>query len=453
MEVQTFNTTEYYSRVYLQRKEEITRDSSALVNACREEALESFLESGLPAGKDEKYKYTPVNSYFTTEIPQNFNPGSFDVDLEELFRCDIPELDTYVVLVLNGRFHSPSGINSGLPDGIIIDSLLRASHRYPELFSEHYSKYAIHKKDGVTALNTLFSRDGVFLYIPRGVVLDKPLQIIHLLLAGEPQMVHHRNLFILEENAEGKVLICDHTLSSHDFMTNSVTEIYAGKGSGFELTRVQNEHNQAVQITNAYIHQKENSRVHSEYITLHGGKVRNNLYVDLAGEGAENNSVGLFFADDQQHVDNFTCVNHLVPGCTSNQLYKGILDHNATGSFNGKIYVEKDAQHTQAYQRNNNILLSKSAKMHTRPQLEIYADDVKCSHGATVGQIDTDALFYLRSRGIPKKESMHLLMYAFAYAVLSQINLDPLRERVAELVEKRLRGELSRCNNCKMQCR
>jgi Fe-S cluster assembly protein SufD len=422
------------------------------VNTIRDQALENFKSTGLPGKKDEKYRYTPVNEYFSKELHQNFSPKKIEFEIGDLFQCDIPELDTQVLLVLNGYYYHSSEELTTLSNGVIFGSLRSASKQFPELFEKHYAKYAFFANDGVTALNTAFAQDGVFLYVPKNTVCDKPFQIIHLLLSNEAQMVHHRNLFILEENAEARVLICDHTLSNHEFLTNSVTEMYAGPNSNLDLTRVQNEHNKAIQITNAYAHQMKNSLVSSNYITLHGGKVRNNVYVNLAGEGAENKSFGLFLVDDTQHVDNYTYVNHLVPNCTSNQLYKGILDENATAAFNGKIYVSKDAQHTQAYQRNNNILLTDTAKMSTRPQLEIYADDVKCSHGATVGQLDTDALFYLRSRGIPYKESMHLLMYAFAHAVLSEIKLEPLRERVVELVDKRLRGELTQCNNCKMKC-
>jgi Fe-S cluster assembly protein SufD len=220
-----------------------------------------------------------------------------------------------------------------------------------------------------------------------------------------------------------------------------------------DFIRVQNEHNKSTQVTNTFIHQKRDSKVSTNYITLHGGVVRNNVYVDLADEGASNHATGLFLVDQKQHVDNFVNVNHMKPDCTSAQLYKGILDDESIGAFSGKIYVSEDAQHTVAYQKNNNMLLTDTAKMHTKPQLEIYADDVKCSHGATVGQLDQDSMFYLRSRGIPLKESRHLLMYAFADEVLKEIQLPALRERITELVDKRLRGELSRCNNCKMKCR
>jgi Fe-S cluster assembly protein SufD len=229
--------------------------------------------------------------------------------------------------------------------------------------------------------------------------------------------------------------------------------MYAGRGSALNFVRVQNEHNKSTQVTNAYIRQMDNSRVTTNYITLHGGMIRNNVYVNLDGTGAENKALGLFLVDQKQHVDNFNYINHLKPDCTSTQLYKGILDEEATGAFNGKIHVWQDAQHTMAYQKNANILLTDSAKMHTKPQLEIYADDVRCSHGATVGQLDPDAMFYLRSRGIPFTESRHLLMYAFAEEVLKEIRLPALRERITNLVDKRLRGELSRCNNCKMKCR
>ncbi len=451
-EAKNIDTKEVFTTLFRENSGEIFKGSSDLVNSLRNKAIECFKTTGLPPKKDEKYKYTPVNEYFSKEIKQNFTPRKIELDIKELFQCDIPELDTQVILVLNGFYYNTSEEITCLENGVIFGSMKAAGIRFPELFAKHYTKYAKFTEDGITALNTAFTQDGVFLYIPKNIVCEKPFQIIHLLLSDESQMVHHRNLFILEENAEAKVLICDHTLSNHEFFTNSVTEIFAGSASNLDLTRVQNEHNKAIQITNAYVHQMTNSHVSSNYITLHGGKIRNNMYVDLAGEGADNKSMGLYLVDDTQHIDNYTYVNHLVPNCTSNQLYKGILDENSTGAFNGKIHVHKDAQHTQAYQRNNNILLTDTAKMYTRPQLEIYADDVKCSHGATVGQLDTDALFYIRSRGIPYKESMQLLMFAFAHAVLSEIKLLPLRERVIELVDKRLKGELSQCNNCKMKC-
>ncbi|MDA3821690.1 MAG: Fe-S cluster assembly protein SufD, partial [Bacteroidales bacterium] len=243
-----------------------------------------------------------------------------------------------------------------------------------------------------------------------------------------------------------------HTLSNHLFLTNSLSEISVCENASVDVVRVQNEHNHSVQITNTWVEQKKNSTARNSMITLHGGKVRNNLNVKLQGEGANCDAHGLFLIDKSQHVDSFTTIEHLVPNCTSNQHYKGVLDDSATGAFTGKIHVHPDAQKTLAYQTNNNILLSKEAKMHTKPQLEIYADDVKCSHGATIGQIDENALFYMQTRGIPKEEARLMLMYAFANDVISGIKHKALHDRIEDLVSKRLRGELSRCDNCAINC-
>jgi len=247
-------------------------------------------------------------------------------------------------------------------------------------------------------------------------------------------------------------MICDHALSPRKFLTNAVTEVYVGENAHFDIIRVQNEHNNACKITNTFIHQEKNSVASSNNITLHGGLIRNSTYHQLAGEGAESHSFGLFLADKWQHVDNYVNVEHLAPNCHSNQLFKGVLDDMATGAFNGRIFVDRLAQGTIAYQKNNNILLTDDAKMDSKPQLEIFADDVKCSHGATVGQIDENALFYLRSRGIDAREARLMLMFGFAHEVLQNIRIEPLRERMDNLVMQRLKGELSRCASCMVKC-
>jgi Fe-S cluster assembly protein SufD len=254
------------------------------------------------------------------------------------------------------------------------------------------------------------------------------------------------------ESAQAAFVICDHTVSNHSFLTNSLTEIYAGDNSSINYDWLQNENGQSTHINNLFIHQEQNSRFASSIVSLHGGLIRNNFNVVLAGENASTDLNGLFLCDDKQHVANHLLLDHASPHCTSNQLFKGILDDDATGSFNGKILVRKDAQKTQAYQKNNNILLSATARMNTKPHLEIYADDVKCSHGATVGQLDNEALFYIRSRGISEPEARHLLMYAFANDIVGKISLPLLKERIIDLVDKRLRGELSRCNECMVNC-
>lgn len=438
-------------RLYSNNLTDMNTNVGNAVKLARAKALIDFERLGVPTRKMESYKYTNLEPVLQKDYSAEFTADAFQISLEDIFKCEVPELDTHVVLVLNGFYYHDNKI-SGLPEGVIITSLAQASVVYPGIFNLHYGKYADTSEDSMAALNTSFAQDGVFIYVPEGVKLDKPIQIINLCYTFKDLRVTRRNLVIAEPNSQLQIILCDHTLCIKSYFTNSLIEIYAGENAKVDFTRLQNENNLSAQITNEFIYQKSHSTVRSTLLSLHGGFIRNNVYVNLDGEFADNNTYGLFIADGHQHISNFTLINHLKPNCTSSQLYKGILDDEATGSFNGKIYVGRDAQKTAAYQKNSNILLSSTAKMNSKPQLEIYADDVKCSHGATVGQLDTEALFYLRSRGIPEKEARHLLMYAFANEVLSQLGSEHLKTRIIDLVDKRLRGELSKCEGCEISC-
>jgi len=455
METLTENLTvkDKYLSLFEKEKELISASDPEYIRELRKTGINLFKKKGFPAKKNEDFKYSFLEPVFNSSYYFHFKPREITFDMADLFKCDIPELDTHVVTVLDGFYHNREGhLLNEMENGVIYGSLREAARKYPELVKAQYGKIADMENESFVALNTAFAQDGVFVYIPRNQKLDKPIQIIHLLLSDANQMVHHRNLFIADENSEGEVIICDHTLSPHLFLTNSVTEVKVEQNARFSVIRIQNEHNNSAQVTNTWINQERDSTARHNTITLHGGMIRNNLRVKMNGEGASNETLGLFLVDKMQHVDNFTVIEHTSANCTSNQHYKGVLDDAATGAFNGKIHVYPDAQKTQAYQSNNNILLSDNAKMHTKPQLEIYADDVKCSHGATVGQLDENALFYMQARGIAKAESRLLLMFAFAQEVISRIKEPALKERIGELVEKRLRGELSRCNNCAMHC-
>jgi Fe-S cluster assembly protein SufD len=370
----------------------------------------------------------------------------------EEFRCDVQDLDTHGLVLLNGFYPTINDKLRQLPSGVWIGSLNEAAKKFSDLIKKHYGKYAKSEKDGLVHLNTAMASDGVFVYAPKGVVLSKPIQVVDLVHSDVDMFNQHRNLIIVEENAEIALLICDHTLTPQKFLTNAVTEVYVGENSHFDIIRVQNEHNNACKITHTFIHQEKYSTASSNNITLHGGLIRNSTYHHLAGEGAQSLSYGLYLTDKWQHVDNFVNVEHAAPNCISNQLFKGVLDDMSTGAFNGRILVNPDAQGTVAYQRNNNILMTNDAKMDSKPQLEIYADDVKCSHGATVGQIDENALFYLQSRGINKREARLMLMFGFAHEVIQNIKIEPLRERMDNLVMQRLKGELSRCASCMVKC-
>jgi Fe-S cluster assembly protein SufD len=443
----TIELQDELTKFYTSNADKINKATSPLINSFRSKAFDDFKRLGIPTRKNEYYRYTDLMNYLAGDYTYEMAPARFAVKLEDLFKCDIPELDTYIVLVLNG-FYYEQNRHPDIPKGVIIGSLAEASIKYPEIVNEHYGKYANTSLDSLAALNTLFAQDGIFVYVPKDVVIDKPIQIINIGYSSNNLRITRRNLIVTEKGSSASVLFCDHTLCKQSFITNSLTEIFTGENSRLDLIKTQNENGNSSQISNTFVHQEANSTFTSNSITLHGGLIRNNIFAKLDGEGAQNNSYGIFFCDDQQHVANFTHIHHAKPHCTSNQLFKGILDGSATGAFNGKILVDEYAVKTQAYQRNNNILLSKLARINIKPQLEIYNDDVKCSHGATVGQLDTEAMFYLRSRGIGYKEALHLLMYAFANEVIGKISLDPLRERMIELVDRRLKGELSRCENC-----
>jgi len=439
-------------RHFRENKKQIDSFSPGFLQKLREDAMDNFMVLGLPNRKNEPYKYTAIEQIFQPDYSMHFSPSRVDFNVEDIFTCDVPNLKTRLEIILNGFYFSQDEPLTEFDNGMMIGSLAEAIRKYPELVKKHYAKYANYKNSGLTALNTAFAQDGLFVYLPENTRMEQPIQVVHLPMTGLDTLLHYRNLFIAEENAQGEIIVCDHTLSPFRFLTNSVTEIVAGPNSRFYYSRVQNEHLNSNLITNLYIHQEAYSSVTSNTITLHGGMIRNNTHVKLNAEGCENHTMGLFFADREQHVDNFVSIDHSKPNCMSKQLFKGILDDKSTGAFNGHILVRPDAQKTNAYQTNNNILLSNEAKMNTKPQLEIYADDVKCSHGATTGQLDEDALFYMQSRGIPRAEARLLMLYAFANEVIDYIQIAPLKTRINSLVDKRLRGELSRCNNCSMNC-
>ena len=444
--------TERYLKLYRDNIGKISNISSPYINSFREQAFEKFNALGIPSKKDEAYKYTNLNTFFDHEYSGYFLPVSDDFRKAESFRCDVSDLDTYGLALINGFYPAVNDKLKQMQGGIWIGSLNEAVSKFPELIEAHYGKYAQSDVDGLVHLNTAMVSDGVFVYVPDGVKINKPVQVVNLVDAAGDTFNQHRNLIIVGKDADFSLIICDHTLAPNKFLTNAVTEVHVGENARFDIVRVQNEHNAACKVTHTFIHQERNSITSSNNVTLHGGLVRNNTYHYLGGERAETTSSGLFLADKFQHVDNYVNVDHAFPNCVSNQLFKGVLDDMSTGVFNGRILVRHEAQGSLAYQRNNNILLTDDAKIDSKPQLEIFADDVKCSHGATVGQIDEEAMFYLRSRGIDKHEARLMLMFGFAHEVIQNIGIEPLRERMDKLVMQRLRGELSRCASCIVKC-
>lgn len=447
------NTMKYkLINLYQQNKPAIEEGLPESINKFREDAIRSFDRLGIPYKGEENYRYTDMMRAFGKLYGYTFKAPIIKVDPETYFQCAVPDLDTHTIILENSWYYSKNQENAGLPNNIVVMSLREAAVLHADLVEKHYNTLANNDTEGTTAFNTAFAQDGLFLYIPEGVVLEKPIQIINLLRGSNPLLVNQRNLIIAGKNSQAKLIVCDHTLSHLNFLSNTVTELIVNEDAIFDFYNIQNQHNQSSQVTSLFISQKKNSNTLTNTLSLHGGFIRNNIHVKLEEEHCEANVYGLALADGNQHIDNQTFIDHAVPNCTSNELYKNVLDDEATGAFNGRILVRPDAQKTLAFQSNKNICLTDEARFYTKPQLEIYADDVKCSHGATVGQIDEEALFYLKTRGIGGQEAKMMLMSAFAYEVLSHIRVPVLSERYSDLVEKRLRGELSRCEGCFAHC-
>ena len=426
---------------------------SDLVNSSRKPALDALLRQGIPGFKNENYKYTDLTRLFENEnFRRSFKPDQFDVKMSEVFSCDVPEFDTYLILVVNGWYDESNNSNSSYPEGVIIKSFAKAVVENRDLVEKYYGKLADPQSDPLIAMNTAFAQDGLFIYIPDNTRLTKPLQLINILRSEDDLYVTQRNMIIAGKNTEAKIMFCDHTLLPQNFIINNVTEFEIGEDAVIDIYSIQNQHNKTANLTGLYIRQQANSLLTTNAISLHGGIIRNNLHVLLDGEHAEAKICGMAYSDKNQHVDNYTFIEHRKPNCHSTQLYKNILDDSSTGGFTGKIHVAPHAVKTEAYQRNNNVLLTDVAKMNTKPQLIIDNDDVKCSHGATIGRINDEALFYLQSRGINEKEARLMLMFAFAHEVLAEVKVESLRDMIDKLVNKRLRGEVSKCHSCAMDC-
>lgn len=430
--------------LFEQNKEILNQGSSPILNRIREVSVKRFAQTGIPGLKNEDYKYTNLKAAFEKNYRQELVRESGLINLNEVYKSNIPELDAHLVFLVNGWFYNGNKPGSELPKGVVLGSLEQIANEQPELIQNYINRQAGLSNDPFAALNMAFVKDGFFLFVPKDVILEKPVQIINLLSSDDNLRITQRNLVVAEAGSQVKLVVCDQTLTSVSYLVNSVSEVYVGEDAVVDVYTIQNHNNQSTVINSAFYRQQRNSVLNTGTFSLHGGLIRNNLKVTFGGDHSETNVNGLSFTDKKQHIDNFIIIEHASPNCLSNQIYKNILDDESTGAFSGRIHVARDAQQTNAFQRNNNVLLSDKARMQTKPQLIIDADDVKCSHGATVGQIDEDALFFLRARGIGEKDARMMLMNAFAHEVVQKITIETLRERIDELIEKRLNGEISR---------
>ncbi len=437
-----------YINLFCTNRELIEKPCAAMLNEERGKAFERFEERGFPGIKEENWLHTNVAVQFATDYGMNLGRVTTEAGTRDIFTCDVPNLGTHKAYIVNDSFQAAAN-NSSLPTGVLFGSLNAIASEQPELLTPYYNKLAANG-DSIAQFNTLFVQDGIVLYIPRNIEINETIQIVSLLQSKVEMMSNRRLLVILEEGAKASLLMCDHSSAAHKSLSTQVTEVFVGAGASLDIYELEETSESNCRLAHLFVQQQADSRFNHCNITLTNGFTRNYVNVQLVGKGGDTNITGLAIGDRKQHIDNRTLVEHKTSHCTSNELYKYILDEESVGVFAGKMLIQPCAQQTISQQTNRNLCLTKCAHMYAQPQLEIYADDVKCSHGSTVGQLDENALFYMQQRGIPKEEARHLLMYAFAGEVFENIKIEALRDRLHLLVEKRFRGELNRCKGCSL---
>jgi Fe-S cluster assembly protein SufD len=416
-------------------------DLSNPVHEMRSKSLKDFEEKGFPNKKQEAWKYTSLAKILKNDYGI-FPKKEGAIELKDVQKYFLYEIDTYKIVFIDGVY-SPF-LSDTTHDGLDVCLLSAAltKPKYKNFINKYFNKIS-DKKDSLTLLNTSFSIEGAYIYLPKSVIAEKPIEIMHFSTGKQGDFfLQPRNLIIVEENAEVQILERHQSLSNHKSFTNSVTEIYAKDSSRIDYYKIQNDREEAYLIDNTYISQNTKSNVDVHTFSFGGEITRNNLNFYQNGENCNSTLNGLTIINGNQHVDHYTLVSHAQPNCESHQEYKGIFSDKSVGVFNGKILVDKIAQKTNAFQQNNNIVIDDRATVNTKPQLEIFADDVKCSHGCTIGQLDEEALFYLRTRGIPINEARGLLTYAFANNVLDSVKIPKLKSRINQIISSKLKVKI-----------
>ena len=446
------NALKQYIDLYDECRELIEQQSPAMLNTLREKAREQLETARLPRKGSEDYEATDLEAVFAHDYGVNVNRLPFEADPGETFHCDVPNLSTCLYYSSNDAFHSSATAERNIGQ-VVVQPFSMAAVDYPELMGNYYGKLA-RLEDPTVALNSLLVQDGLFIYVPDGVVAERPIQLVNIFNAGLDMMVQRRLLIIVGKNASIRLLVCDHTQSpDYRYLNNQVVEIVAMQGSTIDYYDMEESTPQTSRVSSIYVNQHEGSNVLIDGITLINGFTRNNYLVEVNGDHADTHLLGMTIASGEQHLDSHTFISQNAPRCHSKEMFMYVLNDHAVGAFAGKILVKPNCPRVEAYQGNGNLCGAPTAKMYTKPQLEIYTDDVMCSHGSAVGQLDEEALFYMRTRGIGIEEARRLLMQAFVADVIDGVRLDALKDRLHYLVEKRFAGTLSNCAGCMAACR
>lgn len=440
-----------YLELFRDHRSLIDSHSAAPLNARREAAAAMLRELGLPGRKAERYKYTDADAAFAPDYGLNLRRTVPVKDPYKTFRCHVPNLSTTLLFVAND-VPCPLPSHVSLPEGVTVGTLCDEAAKKTGFIEQFYHKAAARNADGVTALNTLLAQDGLLVRIAAGVRLKHPIQVVNVHDSTADLMCNRRVIVVAEEGAEASVLFCNHAESGCRYLSTDVVEVYAAADARLRLYAIEEAGPQCVHFCQIYAEQAAGSHLDVGGISLRGGLTRYQTDIRLSGPHAEANAFAAVIAAGEERVDHNVLIEHAAPECTSDMLYKYVLDGRSTGAFAGKILVNPGAQKTLAHQTNANICVSPEARAYSQPMLEIYADDVKCNHGSSTGKIDESALFYMRQRGIEEREARLLLQHAFVNDVLLRVDVEHLRERLSRLVELRFRGELDKCRGCNV-CR
>lgn len=441
-----------YINLFKEHQALIDSNSANPLNDLRHEAARVLEQTVLPLPDTDNYENIDLQAVLAPNYGINIAKVNMGVDPKATFKCDVPMLSTSLFMLVNDSFAETARSRVSLPEGVEVGSLRKWAQKDPEEVKEFYGKIA-DIQNPLVALNTMLAQDGLYLRVRKGVKVEKPIQLVNILDSANPLLAVRRLLIVIEDGADAKLLVCDHTQNPDtDLASLETVEIVVGNNAVFDYYSLEESSEKTKRLSSLYLEQGRDSRVGIDGITLFNGTTRNEYFCRFNGEGAELHLYGMGIEDRERKVSTYSRIHHAVPRCVSNELFKFTLDDQAAGAFTGRIYVAPGAVKTEAYQSNRNLLGSDDAKMHTRPELEIYNDDVKCSHGAAIGQLDATQMFYMRTRGLDEKTARLLLKQAFMADVIDGIRVDSLRERLHIMTERRFAGEMSACASCSAVC-
>lgn len=441
-----------YIDLYRSNSRLVDSNSAHIINRFRPSALRILEDNSLPPKGSENYETTDLESILSPDFGINLSRIDIDVNDRAPFQCGVPNMTSNLFFLRNDIYSETGNSKKDLPEGVTIESLRKFCDENPETAEKYYGRIA-DMNNPLVALNSLLVQDGIVIRIREGVRLEKPVQVVGILENGMPIMAIRRILIIAEKDSAVKILLCDHTQRDGICFLNLQTiEVFAGENSSVEVIEMEESSEETSRLSSMFVKQAEGSNVSAVGITLYNGRTRNEYFCDFDGENAELKLSGIAIEDCCRQIDTYSVVKHSKPGCHTDELFKYVVDDEAMGAFSGLIKVNKGASKTEAYQSNRNIIGNDGARVYSKPTLEIYDDDVKCSHGSAIGQLDEKQIFYMRTRGLSENEARFLLKQAFMADVINRISLQDFKGRLHTLVEKRFAGESRGCTSCRKGC-